>query len=132
MAITEFLDISRLFFCAFGLKLKRRKTQDLHKLKQKMAKTQAKFSKTQNCGYVVTPALIHTCAIYYYNKATQALQSSISNVTVSSRAHCIIFPKLKLDQAKLKQKSRKTQAKFSEKLKNFFENSISRVFFYLG
>ena len=84
-----------------------------------MAKTQAKFSKTQNCGYIFIPALIHTCTIYYYNKATQALQSSISNVTVSSRAHCIIFPKLKLDQAKLKQKCRKTKVFFFEKLKKF-------------
>ena len=36
------------FFCAFGTKLKRRKTQELPKLKRKIAKTQAKFPQNSD------------------------------------------------------------------------------------
>ena len=41
-------------FCAIEPKLKRTKTQDLPKFKLKKAKTQAKFSKTLICGYIIT------------------------------------------------------------------------------
>ena len=36
------------FFCAKGTKLKRRKTQELPKLKRKITKTQAKFSQNSD------------------------------------------------------------------------------------
>ena len=36
------------FFCAKGTKLKRRKTQELAKLKRKITKTQAKFSQNSD------------------------------------------------------------------------------------